>query len=203
MENYSHPRVQAHYDATVDGGQVRQILKNPSVPTGLIRATGSLQYRPVANRSLLDTLVLKGDLKSRQLDVETPALRTQINSIVAHYSVDDGNAILQELRANLLGGELTATGTMSSIAGDSHSKLKASLRGVSLAEVKRVLGGSSVPENITLGGVLNAEANASWGKTIDDLVAQTDATINGLITNTSSTAKRDSGRKRHTRNLLC
>jgi translocation and assembly module TamB len=190
LENYSHPRVQANYDATVDGGQVRQILKNPSVPTGLIRATGSLQSQPVANRSLLDTLVLKGDLKSRQLDVETPTLRTQINSIVAHYSVDDGNAILQDLRADLLGGELTATCTMSSIAGDSHSKLKASLRGVSLAEVKRMLRGASVPENITLGGVLNAEANATWGKTIDDLVAHTDATINGRVvptTNTSST----------------
>jgi translocation and assembly module TamB len=77
---------------------------------------------------------------------------------------------------------------MSSIAGDSHSKLKASLRGASLAEVKRVLGGSSVPKNLALGGVLNAEANASWGKTIDDLVAHTDATINGLLTNTGSTA---------------
>jgi len=30
-------------------------------------------------------------------------------------------------------------------------------------------------------GVLNAEANAAWGKTLDDLVAQTDAALHGKV----------------------
>src|SRR6202453_691081 len=40
VQDYSHPSVQGHYDALLDAGQVRKILANPSLPVGLIRATG-------------------------------------------------------------------------------------------------------------------------------------------------------------------
>ena len=72
LQDYSHPRVQAHYDAMLDAGQFRKILENPSVPVGLIRASGTVDYQEIANRSLLDTVVVKGDLNSKQLDVQTP-----------------------------------------------------------------------------------------------------------------------------------
>ncbi len=65
VTNYSTPSVQANYDVTVDGAQAAKLLNNPSVPAGLVRATGSAQYQQVANRALLDTLTLSGDLNSR------------------------------------------------------------------------------------------------------------------------------------------
>ncbi len=87
VQDYSHPQVQAHYAATLDASQFRRILENPSVPVGLIRASGSVAYQEAANRSLLDTVVVHGDLNSKQLDVQTPALRSQIRDIAAHYSL--------------------------------------------------------------------------------------------------------------------
>ncbi len=72
LQDYSHPRVQAHYDATLDAGQIKKILENPSLPVGLMRASGTVDYQEIANRSLLDTVVVKGDLNSKQLDVQTP-----------------------------------------------------------------------------------------------------------------------------------
>src|ERR1700735_3377807 len=41
LQDYSNPHVDAHYDATVDGSQVRKLLNNPSVPVGLIHASGT------------------------------------------------------------------------------------------------------------------------------------------------------------------
>ena len=181
VENYSHPQVQANYVATLDGSQFRKILQNPTVPVGLIRASGSIAYQETANRTLLDTVLLQGDLTSRQLDVQTPQLRSQIRDIAAHYSLENGNATLKDFRAALLGGVLTSSGTMSNIDGNSHSKFNASLRGIQLADVNRALKSSAMPKGVALGGVLNAQANAAWGKTFDDVVAKADATVQGKV----------------------
>ena len=186
LEDYNHPRVQAHYDAVLDAGQFRKILENPSVPVGLIRASGSVEYQQIANRSLLDTVVLKGDLNSRQLDVQTPALRSQVRDIAAHYSLANGDAILQDFRASLLGGEITSKGQMSSLDGKTHSNFNASLRGIQLGDLNRALKSSAVPRNIALGGVLNVDANAAWGKTFDDVVAQADGNVHAKISKTGS-----------------
>ncbi len=189
MQDYSHPHLQAHYDAMLDGGQFRKILANPSVPVGLIRATGSVDYQEMANRSLLDTVLVEGDLSSKQLDVQTPAVRSQIRDIAAHYSLENGDATLQDFRANLLGGVLTATGKMSSIDGNSHSKFNASLRSIQLGDLNRALKSSGVPKNIALGGTLNAEATAAWGKTFDDVVAHADASVHGKVSRTAGASQ--------------
>jgi translocation and assembly module TamB len=186
LQDYSHPQVQAHYDAMLDGSQLRRVLENPSVPVGMIRAAGSLEYQEVGNRSFLDTVLLRGDLSSRQLEVQTPALRSQMRDIAAHYSLENGDATLQDFRANLLGGALTASGKMSSIDGNSHSKFNASLRGIQLGDLNRALKSPGVPRNIALGGTLNAEGNAAWGKTFDDVVAHADAAVHGKVSRTGS-----------------
>jgi translocation and assembly module TamB len=190
LQDYSHPRVQAHYDATLDAGQFKKILENPSLPVGVIRASGTVDYQEIANRSLLDTVVVRGDLNSKQLDVQTPDLRSQIKDIAAHYTLDNGDATLTDFRANLLGGVVTSTGKMSNIGGDPHSqsqsKFNASLRGIRLADVNRALKSSAVPKNIALAGALNADANAAWGKTFDDVVAHADASMHASVSKGTS-----------------
>ena len=181
VQDYSKPQVQAQYVATLDGSQFKRILQNSSVPAGSVRASGSIKYQQAANRSFLDTVLVNGDLTSKQLDVQTPTLRSQIRNIAAHYTLENGDATLKDLRASLLGGELTSSGKMSSIAGNAHSKFNAQLRGIQLAAVNGALKSSAMPKGVSLGGVLNAEANAAWGKTFDDLVAHADASVNGKV----------------------
>ena len=186
LQDYDHPRVQAHYDATLDASQFRKILENPSVPVGFIRASGTVDYQEIANRSLLDTVVVKGDLNSQQLDVQTPDLRSQIRNIAAHYTLENGDATLADFRASLLGGLLTSTGKMSNLSGTPHSKFNASLRGIRLADVNHAMKSSAVPKNIALGGVLNADADAAWGKTFDDIVAHADASMHASVSKSTS-----------------
>ena len=189
LQDYSHPHLQARYEAMLDGGQFRKVLANPSVPVGFIRASGSVDYQEIANRSLLDTVVLRGDLSSRQLDVQTPSLRSQIRDIAAHYSLEHGDATLQDFRANLLGGAFTATGKMSDVDGNAHAEFNASLRGVQLGDLNRALKSSGVPKNVALGGTLNADATAAWGKTFDDVVAHADAAVHGKVSRTDGASQ--------------
>jgi len=188
LQDYSHPQLRANYDATLDAAQFRRILENPSVPVGLIRASGSVAYQEAANRSFLDTVVVHGDLSSKQLEVQTPTLRSQIRDIAAHYSLQSGDATLENFRARLLGGELTSNGKMSNLDGKAHSNFNARLRGIQLADVNRAMKSSAMPKNVALGGVLNGQANATWGKSFDDLVAHADATVQGRVTGTGNGA---------------
>ncbi len=188
VDNYANPLVLAQYDAAVEGRELQLILQSSSVPSGALRATGSLRYQQTPNRSLLDLLEVKGDLSSQKLFVKTSDLRTEINDLAAHYSLTNGQAVLQDLRASLLGGELTGAGTIANVAGESHSNFEAALRGISLADVRRTLGPSGIPPNLSLSGVLNAEANCSWGKTLDDLLAHADVTIKGKVVGTAHTS---------------
>ena len=179
VNNYgTTPVADAKYDLSVDGAQMAELLQSSSVPSGLVRATGTAHYQQVANRALLDTLVVNGDLTGRQLVVRTASARAAIENLAAHYSLQNGDATLSDFHAGILGGEVTAQGTMKSLSGNSHSNFTANVRGVSLGELKRTLGSSAATPGMALTGALNGTATASWGKTFDDLIANTDATIN-------------------------
>ena len=188
LRDYSNPDADAHYDALIDDAQVGQILKGPSVPTGTIHATGALHYRQAANRSLLDSIVVNGDVSSGRLDVKTTSLRTRITNLLAHYSLQNGNADLKDLSMNLLGGKLTGSGAMSNIAGDSHSRFNAGLRGISLAELKGLGGNSASIRNVGVSGTLNADFAGTWGKSFNDLVAHVDASLSGRMQGTAGGA---------------
>ena len=181
LKDYSHPDIQGHYDASLDGNDLRHILHNPSIPAGSIRTGGSVTYRYDPNGSVLDTITLDGDLSSRQLSIHDAKIRAQLNDIAAHYSLTNGDATVRNFRAHLLGGELTGTLHLRHITRTPQSQLRVSLRRISLADLKRMAPISTPTQNLMLDGVLNADADATWGKTFDDLVAHADTTIRGNV----------------------
>ena len=179
LQNYANPAVQGKYLVVVEGREMAQLLEESSIPSGQIRATGSLQYQQAENRSALQMLVVNGDLTSGNLAFNTSAARANLRNIAAHYSLANGNATLHDLRAELLGGELTAQGTMQAIEGNSHSNFRADLHRISLAQVRAALGDSASAKDVALTGQADATATATWGNTLTDLVAHADATVNG------------------------
>ncbi len=179
--NLNAPIVDAKYQVAIDGGQFAKMTNTPSIPAGLLRATGTAHYQDVANQSALSALTVDGDLTSSQLVVKSPSLRAVIENILAHYSLANGNATLRDFRAAFLGGEITAHGTMKDLGGNPHSEMTATVHNISLAEAAR-LANSSSTQPVNVNGVLNASTKATWGKTFDDLIAHADATIHGTVT---------------------
>jgi translocation and assembly module TamB len=180
VSNYSSPSIQAQYRISADGSQLATVLHNPSLPTGTLSASGSLQYQWLPGRTLLDCLQLNGDLTSSNLNVKTASVRTEVRNLIAHYSLANNDLVLRDLQATLFGGQIDAHGTMKDIGGDRHSQAEATLHGISLAAIHRTFGNPKMPD-VSLDGSLNATTDASWGKTFDDLIARADATINGHV----------------------
>ena len=44
VRDYSQPQVHATYEAAIDGGEFRRALKDSSLPEGIVRSTGALDY---------------------------------------------------------------------------------------------------------------------------------------------------------------
>lgn len=189
LDNYSAPVVQAHYDAVVDGRQLADILHAPSIPAGLVSLSGDAQYQSAAGRTPLQSLAVNGDLSSRRLIETMPQLRADVSDIAAHYSLVNGDATLRDFRAGILGGLVTAHGTMKNIGGDSRSQFDAAMHGISLGSAIRTIGPRASTEPVAIAGTVNATATASWGKTFADLVAHTDATVNADVAKGADVAK--------------
>src|SRR5262249_51044885 len=81
VQDFVHPKAHATYDAVLDGGQLRHIMKNPSLPVGLLRANGALDYVSQPNVPMLYTLTLHGDLSSRVLAVQIPNFSGEVRDI--------------------------------------------------------------------------------------------------------------------------
>jgi len=185
LNHYNKPDVQGQYQADVDGKQLGEILKSTSIPTGQVRVTGTVRYEQAAGRSFLQLLTVNGDLTSRRLDMKTESARGSIEGLSAHYSLANGDAVLRDLRASMLGGVLTAKGAMNNVGGDSHTEVTAVVRGLSMARLRQAIPRASARSDVALTGALDATAKASLGSTLDTLTAQVDAAAHGQLTRAS------------------
>jgi translocation and assembly module TamB len=183
LSHYDDPTINAHYNAVLDGAALRQILKNPSIPSGIVVTKGSVQYQHSSQMPFLDSLTVEGSLTSRQLDVREKQIRTRLRNIAAQYTLQSGNLSIQQVRANLLGGAADGDMVIRKIGADSHAVLNVSLHGISMANAQQLMAPLAATKDVAVRGTLNGTVQAKWGRTLDDLTAQTDLSIRGSIFN--------------------
>src|SRR6185312_7181468 len=187
LVDFAHPHVNATYQAVLDAGQLRKTLKNASLPIGVLRADGSLEYQAKPDTPMLAVVVVDGGLNSRSLELVTPTMRTNIRDLGARYTLRSGNLEVKSIRAALLGGELTGNLTMRDLTGKSQSHLVAALRGISVADLKSMMNSPSLRQ-VALTGRVDAKADATWGRTFNDMKAKADATLTAGIAPVSGNA---------------
>ena len=139
VRDYSQPQVHATYEATIDADEFRRALKNASLPTGILQSSGVLDYDSRLNGPLLATVAARGEVRSAGMTVTGENAQVELRNIGARYSLANGNAEIEGIHAQLLGGALAGTVTMRDLTGSTRSHLSASLHAVSLAELQSEL----------------------------------------------------------------
>ncbi|HTU51590.1 MAG TPA: translocation/assembly module TamB domain-containing protein [Acidobacteriaceae bacterium] len=183
LSHYDDPTISAHYEAVLDGSLIRKILKEPSIPSGIVVTRGSVQYQHNSQSPFLESLTVEGSLTSAKLDVREKQLRAQARKVAAHYSLQNGNLIIRSAHANLLGGAADGDMIIHNLDGESHALLNVSLRGISMADAQQLLAPLAATKGVALRGALNGTVQAKWGRIVDDLLAQTTLSIRGNISN--------------------
>jgi len=181
VRNFSRPSATGSYKITIHPQDAKFALRNASIPAGEVSLTGSLQYQQQDNVPLIHAVALDGVLHGRELTVSTDDLNTVVRNISAEYKLLDGNLSVDGLRADLLGGRLTATATMQHLDTNAIAKLHASLQAISLSTVNaafRTLPLGAIP----LDGEVSGTANAEWAGSITNIVARSEITLKAALT---------------------
>lgn len=186
VDNYSNPAVQANYDASLVAGEFAQILKNPSIPTGTVRLTGFLKYQGQPDKSAVQSASAWGMVSSPELYVRTPSVHTGVRNLSAKFRIENGNADVQNLHAELLGGRLDGKATVRDFSGSGSGKVEATLKGVSLDVLQTATKTTSLRQAHLVGNI-SASAQASWAKDISNLIAHSDVNIQAAMGQNPST----------------
>jgi len=186
VEDYNNPLVRATYDAQLATSDVAPILKAASRASGVIHLTGSLSYRRDPSSPAVKTVSLSGTVSSSDLAITTPGFRTEVRDFDAKYKLAGGNAEVENIHAQVLGGRLVGSLSIHDLTGASNAKLQARLKNASLEQLQAARRQDALPD-AHLSGIINADAEATWSKTLQDLVAHGNATLEGVLGQAPST----------------
>jgi translocation and assembly module TamB len=185
--NYAQPQINLQYNAVVDSGEFRRVLRNDALPSGIIHILGELNYQDEAGRPFLATVRVRGNLHSDELSVTNKTADLKIRNLAAEYTLQNGKATIAGIRAQLLGGAFSAKLTVDDVAGSAKANLRAKLQGASLSTIQATLGPSAT-QRAVLTGSASADAEATWTKAFDNVVAKSDVAIDAGLQPTQSGA---------------
>jgi translocation and assembly module TamB len=181
VRNYSSPVAKANYKITIHAQDFSALLDNPSVPTGEVTLAGLLQYQYEQNVPALRTLILEGQVGSRELGVSSPTLRADIRNVRGRFQLVNGNLDIHELGADLLNGHVLAVGTIRRLDSTPTAKIRASLQGVSLGAAKTALRTAS-PRQIPIEGHISGTADAAWAGSVQNIKAKAEISLKAAMT---------------------
>jgi translocation and assembly module TamB len=187
LNDYARPKITATYQSSLDTGELRQILKDATLPVGVVKLAGSAAFESVPNKPVIQSVRLDGNMTSDRLQIHTTTINTLVRDVSARYRLQNGDVDVQGMRAGVLGGGLDGSFKMHDVTGAQISELHASLRNVALASVQALVNVKGM-KDLRLTGTANATVDAGWRKTFDTLVAKTDADFKGTVTRTASAA---------------
>jgi translocation and assembly module TamB len=187
LNDYVHPKVTATYQSSLDTGELRQILKDATLPVGVVKLAGSAAFESDPNKPVIQTVTLDGNMTSDRLQIHTTTVNTLVRDISARYRLQKGDVDVRDMRAQVLGGGLDGSFKMHDVTGAQISELHASLHNVALASVQALVNAQEM-KDLRLTGTANATVDAGWRKTFDTLVAKTDADFKGAVTQWTTAA---------------
>lgn len=179
-----NPAAKGNYNVTLHTQDFSGLSPAGSA-AGDVTLRGELSYTDVPGQSVLRSVALSGDIDSSGLDVFSSQARIRIDRLAGRYQLANGNFKADTLVAELLGGRLTASGTIEQIETSRRSRLHADLSSISLQALTASLRNLS-PQSVPVTGTLNATADAHWHGGFTGLQASSQLRMRGALVPTSA-----------------
>ena len=180
LTNWANPEVEGGYDSRISTNELADAFKMTSLPIGEVALDGKFSYRPIKQRSFLASLGMNGLMQSDKLVLRRQGALLEASVIRANYNLEHANLQVQNLIAGVLGGQARADWAVQALDSPAAvSRLRASLRGVSLITPSNAFAHRDL-RKIRLMGRIDAELQASWAGSLNDLVAHARVTVSSL-----------------------
>src|SRR5262249_43853253 len=163
FHNLVNPKITATYQSSLDTRELRQILKDATLPVGVVKLAGSARFESDPKKPVIKTVWIDGNVTSDSLQIHTTTMNTQVRGISARYILQNGDAEVRDLRAQALGGGVDGSLKMHDVTGAQVSELHAALHNLGLANIQRLLNAEAA-KDLELTGTANGKVDASWRK---------------------------------------
>ena len=180
ITHFSQPEARATYDVTIDGGEIRRIVRQQSLPSGLIETKGTVTYIRDPAKPLLASLTVIGSASSKALTISMQRRSFSVRNLFASYSAAGGEVKIREFKANALGGTIALEASERMIGKHQGGFGKAQLYGLSLDSAQRLFQVAS-PDPVALSGRLDGSTSATWGPRFENLGVTVDAFTKGQM----------------------
>jgi translocation and assembly module TamB len=186
VSNYNDPAVSGSYDIRLHT-QDFATMSPSAKPAGDIQLTGKLGYQNQMNQSLLRCVTLDGQIASEVLSAATSGRRIELRKLNGKYQLSNGSLRANAVVADLLGGQINTDVEMRNLDRTPASRVRASLRNISLRAAQRV---AQQPEldHVAVIGSVGGTVNATWTGSISNLRAHSDLVIRAANNSTSPSA---------------
>jgi translocation and assembly module TamB len=185
VQNYSQPSASGSYRITLHPQDAKPVLRNPSIPSGEVTLTGSVRYQQQDNVPPIRALSLDGLLKGRELAVRTTDLNAIVRNVRGEFKLLDGNLDVHGLEADLLGGHVTATGTVQHLGANSVAKLHASVQAISVSAANAALRAARITP-MPIDGQISGTADATWTGKVQNIKARSDISLDAFFDRASA-----------------
>ena len=180
VSNFGNPKVDGTYQVLIHTQDFKPLVTGSSLPAGDIDLSGSLRYQNIAEQPFLRNVLVEGRLDSRELDVLLPQARAAVRSLHGQYKLANGNLQASDIGADLLGGHLSAELTMQHMDTTPVSRLRASVRAISLRAVRDVAKSAQLKQ-MPVTGRVDGAADASWVGSVKNLRAKSDVILKAAV----------------------
>ena len=131
LNNFSHLQADGEYEVLVHGNDLDGILPQ-FTPTGDVSTKGTIRYQEVDNQPLLKNLVVNGNVSSPALAASSAEGRFELRSLGGTYALANGVFQTKDLKADTLGGEVTADIHVEHLDRQPVSRIHAAVHNLSL-----------------------------------------------------------------------
>ncbi len=154
VENLARPQWQVRYEGQLNLEDLREILRKPNSPSGLVDLSGQLD-----NTS--GTLNLQGRYQAREITLRYTWFHAGGIETRGEYRLADGRILVPEFEARALGGVIH--GRLEFTLADQRFRVTSQARGMSVAEVLAAVDNPALPV-AALGwrGSMDVDAETTW-----------------------------------------
>lgn len=175
VADYSNPVADGNYQIRIHTQDFADL--SPSARAeGDVSLNGKLHYQTVAGQPLLRNISVDGRIGSEALAAAASGRRVDLSKLDGEYRLASGNLKISNLSVESLGGRVVADAEMNHLDGTPESRVRASLKGISLRALQR-LSGTQQSSAAALSGTIAGRAEASWKGGMEKLKARTDLTV--------------------------
>lgn len=138
VSNFSHPQADGQYEIIVHANDLNG-MSPQLTPAGDVSTKGTIRYQAVDNQPLLKNLSVMGNISSPALAASSPEGRFEVRSLGGAYTLANGVFQTKDLKAETLGGQVSADVHVEHLDTQPVSRIHAAVRNLSLQAAQHSL----------------------------------------------------------------